>query len=181
VEANTGTSATETPADPTEPDQTESEPRWWHAVLSLLVLAAIGYGVFLFFKALEPDQVPEQRNPNFIDTIFASPAVIAAARIVLLSAAVVLLFGALYIAVSVVVRMRRRQWLRRAGPFESHLADEAQDELDAIDPIFELYAEALEENEELARRLSERDEALEEVQGDLELVLEYARQQGLQI
>jgi hypothetical protein len=83
---------------------------------------------------------------------------------VLLSAAVVLLFGGIYIAASTVHRMRQGQWLYRAGPFEAHLSQETREEMGDAGDILELYAEAAEENERLVALLAERDRLLEALQ-----------------
>lgn len=40
------------------------------------------------------------------------------ARLLLVSAAAVLAFGGLFIVISIGIRMKNREWLRRAGPFE---------------------------------------------------------------
>jgi len=125
-------------------------------------MALIGVGLYFFWNFIEPDKVREAKNPTFLDSIFANAAVIGAARIVLLSLAIVLLFGSIYVAASSVVRIRRGQWLRRAGPFESHL-DEAKEELDELDPLLDLYTESIDENAELAARLAERDQQLEQL------------------
>jgi len=72
----------------------------------------------------------------------------------------VLLFAGLYIVVSVLVRMRQGQWLRRAGPFESEI-DEIEASLDQADSVYQWWLDALKENEELERRLEERDEMIQ--------------------
>jgi hypothetical protein len=131
-------------------------------VLGLAFMALIGVGLYFFWNFIEPDKVREADNPTFLDSIFANAAVIGAARIVLLSLAIVLLFGSIYVAASSVVRIRRGQWLRRAGPFESHL-DEAKEELDELDSLLDLYTESVDENAELAARLAERDQQLEQL------------------
>lgn len=130
--------------------------------LGFAFIGIICVGVYFFWNFIEPDTVREPREPTFLDSIFANAAVIGAARIVLLSLAIVLLFGSIYVAASSVVRIRRGQWLRRAGPFESHL-DEAKEELDELDPLLDLYTDSVEENAELATRLAERDQQLEEL------------------
>lgn len=69
-------------------------------------------------KGLYPADLPTTKNPDFIDNIFANKAVAWAARLLLVSAAAVLAFGGIFIAVSIGIRMKNREWLRRAGPFE---------------------------------------------------------------
>lgn len=163
--------------DAFEPEQgTDSEQR--HMLLGFAVLVAAIAGVYFLWNYIEPNSVHEPKEPSYIDSIFANPAVIAAARIVLLSLAIVLLFGSIYAAASAVVRMQRRQWLRRAGPFESHL-DEAKEELDELDPMLELYGESIQENEELANRLGERDQELEQLATAYGEAVELLQKNGL--
>lgn len=97
------------------------------------------------------------------DTIFASPVVVVAARVVILSAAIVLLFGGLYIAASILYRIRHGQWLRRAGPFEAHLAEAGEEGLESEQALQKRYGETVEENEVLIAELAERDEQLEQL------------------
>jgi hypothetical protein len=82
----------------------------------LFLIAAIG--VVLLARGLYPVDLPESRDPNFVDNVFDNRAVLLAARLLLVSAAAVLAFGGLFIVVSIGNRMRNGEWLRRAGPFE---------------------------------------------------------------
>jgi hypothetical protein len=50
--------------------------------------------------------------------VFDNRGVLWAARLLLVSAAGVLAFGGVFIVVSIGIRMKNREWLRRAGPFE---------------------------------------------------------------
>jgi hypothetical protein len=100
-------------------------------------------------------------DPDVLDRIFASAFVIASARVVLLSAAVVLLFGGIYIAASTVHRMRRGQWLYRAGPFEAQLPEDAAEETEDVGNILESYVKVAKEKERLAGLLAKRDQQLE--------------------
>ncbi len=106
---------------------------------------------------------PNHADSGVWDTIFASPVVVAAARVVVLSAAAVLLFGGLYIAVSILYRMRHGQWLHRAGPFEAHLTEEAEDGLEDEGPLLERCTAAVEENAILRAKLAEGDRQLKEL------------------
>lgn len=106
--------------------------------------------------------MPGKADPGFIDHIFDNVVVIAAARAVLLAAAAVLLFAGVYIVISVGVRMARGQWLRRAGPFESELAEQAE-RLEEVEDFFEDWMKATDENEELAARLGERDDLIRQL------------------
>lgn len=141
-----------------------------------MLLAIVGAVVWLIL-GLAPDTVPEKADPGFIDNIFASPIVVAAARIVLLSAAIVLLFAGLYIVVSVLVRMQRGQWLRRAGPFESEIA-EIEASLDQADTVYQWWLEALNENEELEGRLEQRDTMIHDLLEERDRLIEELGEPG---
>lgn len=107
---------------------------------------------------------PKRSDPTVLETIFASPVVVGAARIVVLSAAVVLLFAGLYIAASILYRMRHGQWLQRAGgPFEAHLAEEGRGRAEGAEDLAELFAETVEENAILRAKLTERDRQAREL------------------
>ena len=103
------------------------------------------------------------RDPDVLDKIFASTFVIVSARVVLLSAAVVLLFGGIYIAASTVHRMRRGQWLYRAGPFEAHLPKEAAEETGDLGYTLKSSLKAVKERERLVALLAKRDQQLEKL------------------
>lgn len=89
--------------------------RAWAAVGLLLVVAV---GIAFLIRGLYPADLPEIRNPDFVDNVFDNRAVLLAARLLLVSAAGVLAFGGLFIVVSIGNRMKNGEWLRRAGPFE---------------------------------------------------------------
>lgn len=86
------------------------------AAAGLLVVATIGTA--LLVKGLYPANLPASRNPDFVDNVFDNRAVLLAARLLLVSAAAVLAMGGVFIVVSIGHRMKNREWLRRAGPFE---------------------------------------------------------------
>ena len=54
---------------------------------------------------------PAPTHPDFIDTVLASRAVVAAIRIALI-------FAALFVALSVMALIVQRRWLTRVGPVE---------------------------------------------------------------
>ena len=62
--------------------------------------------------------LPSSPNPDFVDNIFENRGVLWVARLSLVSAAGVLAFGGIFIVLSIGMRMRNGEWLRRAGPFE---------------------------------------------------------------
>jgi hypothetical protein len=79
---------------------------------------AIAIGIGLLAQGLYPADLPESRNPDFVDNVFDNRGVLWAARLLLVSAAGVLAFGGIFIVLSIGIRMKNREWLRRAGPFE---------------------------------------------------------------
>jgi len=81
-------------------------------------LLGVGISILLLAKGLYPVDLPPSRNPDFVDNVFDNRAVLWAARLLLVSAAGVLAFGGIFIVGSICIRMRNREWLRRAGPFE---------------------------------------------------------------
>ncbi|HEX6455804.1 MAG TPA: hypothetical protein VF009_04725 [Solirubrobacterales bacterium] len=126
------------------------------AAVGLLICIA---GAALLIKGLYPTDLPSAKDPAFIDIIFHNRAVIWAARLLLVSAAAVLAFGGFFIVISIVVRMRNEEWLRRAGPFE--VSETALSEIEG-EADFWLNA-ALDEQEEvveLAERLEEANELI---------------------
>lgn len=88
-------------------------------VIGSFGLAAVAaLAVVLLVKGLYPTDLPESESPNFVDNVFDNRGVLWAARLLLVSAAGVLACGGVFIVVSIGVRMKNGEWLRRAGPFE---------------------------------------------------------------
>jgi hypothetical protein len=79
---------------------------------------AVVLGIVLLAKGLYPADLPSSRSPDFVDNIFDNRGVLWAARLLLVSAAGVLAFGGIFIVLSIGIRMKNKEWLRRAGPFE---------------------------------------------------------------
>lgn len=87
-------------------------------LLSFGLAIACAIAIALLVKGLYPADLPASRNPDFIDNVFDNRGVLWAARLLLVSAAAVLAFGGVFIVVSIGIRMKNGEWLRRAGPFE---------------------------------------------------------------
>ncbi len=79
---------------------------------------AVAVAIALLVKDLYPADLPESHSPDFVDNVFDNRAVLWAARLLLVSAAAVLAVGGVFIVVSIAIRMKNGEWLRRAGPFE---------------------------------------------------------------
>jgi hypothetical protein len=80
---------------------------------------------------------PISRQPDFIDTILASRAVVAAIRLAII-------FAAIFVILSVVALIARRQWLARVGPVE-------------VEKVSDLSLE----NQQLEQKLDEAHRAIE--------------------
>jgi hypothetical protein len=100
-------------------------------VVAGCVLAGLAIALVLLGKGLYPADLPSARNPDFVDSIFDNRGVLWAARLLLVSAAGVLAFGGIFIVLSIGIRMKSGEWLRRAGPFEisEGSLDQAKDEV----------------------------------------------------
>lgn len=94
--------------------------------------------------AIAPTPVPKQ--PDFIDTLLASRAVVVAIRIAII-------FAAVFVALSVIALIARRQWLTRVGPVE--VSGKVSD-LDV-------------ENRRLAKEIEEANRVIEELEQKLRI------------
>jgi hypothetical protein len=124
----------------------------------VLILTCV-VGVALLVKGLYPVDLPSVKNPNFIDIAFDNRAVLWAARLLLVSAAAILAFGGLFIVISIGIRMKNGEWLRRAGPFE--ISDTTLSEIEGQRDRWRIAAH-LEHAEvvELTERLKKSDELI---------------------
>ncbi|HSS42440.1 MAG TPA: hypothetical protein VLK37_07795 [Solirubrobacterales bacterium] len=119
-------------------------------------------GTALLVKGLYPVDLPSAKNPDFIDTAFDNRAVLWTARLLLVSAAAVLAFGGLFIVISIGIRMKNGDWLRRAGPFE--ISETTLSEIEGQRDRWRIVA--LLEHEkvvELTVRLEESEEVIEQL------------------
>lgn len=124
---------------------------------------AAALGIVLLAKGLYPADLPSNGSPDFVDNIFDNRGVLWAARLLLVSAAGVLAFGGVFIVVSIGIRMKNGEWLRRAGPFE--ISDEP---LGRIEEEADLWYQAALAHREEAADLRERLERSEELIEDLQ-------------
>lgn len=137
------------------------------AAFALLIVVAGLAGLVLLIKGLYPAALPSTTNPDFIDNIFDNRAVIWAARLLLVSAAAVLAFGGVFIVISIGIRMKNGEWLRRAGPFE--ISETAVIEIEGQVNFWRQAALARQEEvAELTERLEESDELIEQLHNMLD-------------
>jgi hypothetical protein len=132
------------------------------AGIGALLFAAVV--ILLLAKGLYPADLPRSRNPDFVDNVFDNRGVLWAARLLLVSAAGILAFGGIFIVVSIGVRMKNGDWLRRAGPFEI-----SEGRLDQVEEEADFWRQsALTRHEEILRlrdRLGQSEAAIEHLKG----------------
>ncbi|MGN6216960.1 MAG: hypothetical protein ACTHN7_08390 [Solirubrobacterales bacterium] len=131
-------------------------------LVSFGIVVASAVAIVLLVKGLYPADLPESRNPDFVDNVFDNRGVLWAARLLLVSAAGVLACGEVFIVASIGVRMKNAEWLRRAGPFEiaEETLSQARDETD-------YWRRATQASEAEAVDLRNRLKRSEELIGDL--------------
>lgn len=129
------------------------------ALVLLLLLAGIA-GLTLLAKGLYPVDLPSMKDPDFIDTIFDNRGVLWTARLLLVSAAAVLAVGGVFIVVSIGIRTKNGEWLRRAGPFE--VSEITMREIEGqLDRWHTAALAGQEEVADLTERLEKVDELIE--------------------
>ena len=120
----------------------------------------IAAAIALLAKGLYPADLPNSPSPDFVDTIFNNRCVLWAARLLLVSAAAVLAFGGSFIVLSIGMRMKNREWLRRAGPFE--ISEGRLEQAGSESDFWRRAALAhLEEADNLRERLARAEELIE--------------------
>lgn len=135
-------------------------------------VAVAGIAVFvaalaLLVKGLYPADLPLAENPDFIDIVFDNRGVVWAARLLLVSAAAVLAFGGAFIVASIGIRMKKGEWLRKAGPFE--VSETTVSEIEGQLDQWRSTAMARQEKViELTELLDESDELIEGLHASLE-------------
>jgi hypothetical protein len=122
-----------------------------------------GILILLLAKGLYPADLPGSRDPDFVDNVFDNRGVLWAARLLLVSAAGVLAVGGVFIVTSIGIRMKNKEWLRRAGPFE--ISEGGLEKAEAEARFWRRTALASEEEGlRLQSQLRESKELLAEVQ-----------------
>jgi hypothetical protein len=139
-----------------------TKTRTWpgSTTLFLLLLPICIVGVVLLAKGLYPVDLPAMKDPNFIDTAFDNRGVLWTARLLLVSAAAVLAFGGFFIVISIGIRMKNGEWLKRAGPFE--VSEITMREIEGqLDRWHTAALAGQEEVADLTERLEKADELIE--------------------
>jgi hypothetical protein len=115
---------------------------------------------------LVPTDLPPDKGSNFVDTVFHNKGVVLAARLLLVSAVVVLAVGGVFIVSSIVMRMRNREWLKRAGPFE--IGDAELRDVDSEAEQWRAIADSSrEEVKELTEQLQVAQKLVEDTRGEM--------------
>jgi hypothetical protein len=127
---------------------------------------AILSGMAFLVIGLAPTDLPPDKGPNFVDTVFHNKGVVLAARLLLVSAVVVLAVGGVFIVSSIVMRMRNREWLKRAGPFE--IGDAELRDVDSEAEQWRAIADSSrEEVKELTEQLQVAQKLVEDTRGEM--------------
>lgn len=146
----------------TEEERAVEEPGGGAKLLAVLLVLAVFAGIYFLVKDLYPEELDAKADPGFIDNVFDNKVVVLFARLLLVSGALVLAFGGVFIIASTVVRMKNQDWLRRAGPFE--VSETAVTELEEQVEFWRTAAQVgQDEVVELRQRLEESDELIEEL------------------
>jgi hypothetical protein len=144
--------------------QQEESPKWAIVLGFIFLIALVVLGVIVLYR-IYPAHIAHKRNPGWLDLIFASPLVIFAGRLLLLSIALVLAFASAFTILSVVSWSKHRQWLTKAGPFEV-----SRDAIETLTQQVEFWQQqAIAENEEaqeLRNRLADTEELLDSLLTD---------------
>jgi hypothetical protein len=117
----------------------DQENRNWYSRIvwiALVLVVTLGVGD----AALAPMPAPMQ--PDFIDTVLASRAVVVAIRIAIV-------FAALFLVLSVAALIVRRQWLTRVGPVEV-------EKVEVLDAKSEDFGERLRRADQAIKVLEEK-------------------------
>jgi len=142
--------------------EAEDGPGTGATIVGIVLLLAVAIGLALLVKDLYPEDLDAKEDPGFVDTIFDNKVVVLFARLLLVSGALVLAFGGVFIIASTVVRMKNKDWLRRAGPFE--VSERAVTEIEDQIQFWRTAAlEGQEEIEDLRQQLEESDELIEQL------------------
>lgn len=135
--------------------------------LAVAFLLCLIVGLVFLVKGLCPTNLPVNSGSNFIDSVFHNKGVVLFARLLLVSAAVVLAVGGVFIVVSIAIRMKNGEWLRKAGPFE--VSEMAVSEIESQIEKWRRAAEAgQEEVAELTERIKDSDELIEQLHNELD-------------
>ncbi len=130
------------------------------------LLVCLSVGAFFLVKGLTPADLPPS-SPSFVDSTFHNKGVVLAARLLLVSAAVVLAVGGIYIVASTIRRMANREWLRKAGPFE--IPDTAVSEVEGqLEQWRQMAQTGEEEIADLTEELRESEEMVEQLQLEID-------------
>jgi nitrogen fixation/metabolism regulation signal transduction histidine kinase len=172
-------------AAPPEPD-TDAPPETdaatktsaWSTALGLIALAVLVIlGVVVLYR-IYPGQLAEKANPGFLDNVFNNNLVVFAARLVLVSSALVLAFLGAHLIWSVVRWFRLGHLVTKLGPLQvsEHAVQTLRAELEfwrgqasALNDQVQALTDQLEENEQLLEDLLGEDGDDELLDEDLDL------------
>jgi uncharacterized protein HemX len=151
----------------TETRQHSESPAKGRVALGVGLLVCVSVGAYFLVKGLTPADLPPTGGAGFLDGVFHNKGVVLAARLLLVSAAVVLAVGGAFIVASTIRRMANREWLRKAGPFE--IRDTAVSEVEGQLEQWRRTAKmGREELAEVTEQLREADAEIEQLQLEID-------------
>jgi hypothetical protein len=127
-----------------------------------LIVGGIGFLAYRVYPA-HHHRLPARHN--FINEVFANNLVLFAARLTLLSGAVVLAVAAVFIVISFYQRGKAGHWMARFGPFETQAVEDLAGQMNQW---IEWWQEENARAEELQVRVEESEALMGEVYAALE-------------
>lgn len=125
-----------------------------------LVLVSVGY-IAKFIRDADPGEIQPTSGDGYLEIIFADRGLVWATRVALMLAAFALMLLAVWVAGSIVVRVRRRHWLKSGFGLEADTAETFQDTAEKLEETLELLDEARREKALVEEML---DDTLSEAQ-----------------
>ena len=136
-------------AGPEAPDTADEPNAHWSRIRLLAVRSVVVVllaALVMMVLKLHPQTVPLKRDPGFIDVIFASRAVIAAVR-------TLIIFGSAYVALSVLALIWNQHWLTG---FAGAQTGRIERSVSGLDEERDRLAAQLAASEETIRTLEDR-------------------------
>jgi len=143
-----------------------------------VVLALPAAIVFAFYEAFPDQKIEPRPGEGWLDTIFANEYVVFSVRVVLISLALLLVLGAIFVGVSILYRMYRREFVHKLGWVEVSVAPMDSREAGTLEMYQRLLRDAWARAETMEERLVTTAASLEEMTNERNrLRVELARRQ----
>jgi nitrogen fixation/metabolism regulation signal transduction histidine kinase len=153
-------------AAPPEPETDAStKTSRWSAALGLVALGVLVFLGLVVLYRIYPGELADKANPGFLDNVFNNNLVVFAARLVLVSSALVLAFIGAHLIWSVVRWFRLGHLVTKLGPLQ--VSEHAVQTLSAELEFWQGQATALNDQvQALSHELEENEQLLEDFLGE---------------